>query len=125
MSKDIIAVAFADEGREAPRYWGTIAHKPESVRKLIKQLSKADTTLEICYEAGPTGYELYRDTKRLAQLFRAGELTTAVYVPSRDDEALRDLIRARTDAREDYHRSMQRVIHFLLRLDVVNTKQGK
>jgi transposase len=144
VSKEKIAVAIADEGREAPRYWGTIAHKPEAVRKLIKQLSQADTTLEVCYEAGPTGYELYRwllsmniactvvapsliptkpgehiktdrrDAERLAQLFRSGDLT-AVYVPSRDDEALRDLVRARADAREDYHRSRQRVVHFLLR----------
>jgi transposase len=55
-----------------------------------------------------------RDAERLAQLFRAGELT-AVYVPSRDDEALRDLVRTRVDAREDHHRSRQRLIHFLLR----------
>jgi transposase len=144
VSKEKIAVAIADEGRETPRYWGTIAHKPEAVRKLMKQLAEADTTIEVCYEAGPTGYELHRwllsmniactvvapsliptkpgesiktdrrDAVRLAQLFRSGELT-AVYVPSRDDEALRDLVRARADAREDYHRSKQRLIHFLLR----------
>ncbi|WP_218964344.1 transposase [Bacillus sp. AFS031507] len=41
-----------------------------------------------------------RDSIKLAKLFRAGELTP-VYVPTEDDEALRDLVRAREDAKED------------------------
>jgi transposase len=143
VSKEKISVAIAVEGREAPRYWGTIPHKPEAIRKLIKQLGDPKT-LEFCYEAGPTGYELYRwlismgakcsviapslipkrpseqiktdrrDAVRFAQLFRAGELTP-IYVPSRDDEALRDLVRAREDAKEYIHRARQRLIKFLLR----------
>ena len=143
VSKEKIVVAVADAGREAPRFWGTIPHKPEAVRKLIKQLGDPKW-LEVCYEAGPTGYELYRwlvsmgvsclvaapslipkrpgdpiktdrrDAVRLAHLLRAGELTP-VHVPSRDDEALRDLVRAREAAREDLHRARQRMIHFLLR----------
>lgn len=55
-----------------------------------------------------------RDAIQLARLFRAGELT-AVYVPTRDNEALRDLVRTRADAREDLHRTRQRLIKFLLR----------
>ena len=41
-----------------------------------------------------------RDALRLAQLFRAGELV-AVYVPSEENESLRDLVRAREDVVED------------------------
>ncbi|WP_258171232.1 transposase [Paenibacillus sp. R14(2021)] len=138
VSKETIAVAIAESGREEPRFWGTIPHKPEAVRKLLKQLGEKEQ-LEVCYEAGPTGYELYRwltsmgvscivvapslipkragdrvktdrrDAMRLAQLFRAGELTS-VYVPDRDTEALRDLVRAREDAKEDLHRARQRMV---------------
>lgn len=142
--KDKIAVAIADEGREAPRYYGTILHDPDAVGKLIRKLKEKDVVLEVCYEAGPTGYDLYhwitrmgvnctviapsqipkragdaiktdrRDAERLAQLHRAGELTP-IHVPTTEIEALRDLIRAREDVREDLHRSRQHLIHFLLR----------
>jgi transposase len=40
------------------------------------------------------------DSLRLAQLYRAGELTS-IYVPTEKDEALRDLIRCREDAKEE------------------------
>ncbi|TCZ68558.1 IS110 family transposase [Paenibacillus albiflavus] len=143
VSKDTIVIAIAESGREEARYWGSIPHKPEAVRKLIKQLGDKEQ-IEVCYEAGPTGYELYRwltsmgvkcsvvapslipkragdriktdrrDAMRLAQLFRAGELTS-VYVPDRDTEALRDLVRAREDAKEDLHRARQRILKFMLR----------
>lgn len=143
VSKETIAVAIADEGRGEPRFWGTIPHRPEAVRKLLKKLGSKER-LEVCYEAGPTGYELYRwltsmevscmvvapslipkragdriktdrrDAVRLAQLLRAGELTS-VYVPDRDTEALRDLVRLREDAKDDLHRARQRMIKFLLR----------
>lgn len=113
--------------------------------RLLCEKQLGDTNgLKVCYEAGPTGFELYRwlmdmgisctviapslipkragdhvktdrrDALQLAKLFRAGELTE-VYVPSRDDEALRDLVRIREDARLDLHRSRQRLIKFLLR----------
>lgn len=147
VSKKNISVAIADEGREAPRFLGTIVHTPEAVRKLIKKLGDPKS-LVFCYEAGPTGYELYRwllnmgvsctviapsltptrpgdhiktdrrDALRLSQLFRAGELTS-IHVPTRDDEALRDLVRARANAKEDQHRARQRVSHFLLRHQIV------
>jgi len=143
VSKEKISVAIADPGRELPRYYGTIAHTPGALRKLIKELGPADS-LAFCYEAGPTGYETQRwiesmgascvviapslmpkrpgdhvktdrrDAEQLARLFRAGELT-AIHVPTRDDEALRDLVRSREAAREDAHRARQRILKFLLR----------
>ncbi|WP_260865843.1 hypothetical protein [Paenibacillus xylanexedens] len=107
---------MADSGQDKPRYYGTIAHSPAALRKLIKELGSA-SSLSLCYEAGPTGYETYRwitsmgasgvviapslipkrsgdhiktdrrDAEQLARLFRAGELTP-VYVPKCEDEAL-------------------------------------
>lgn len=144
--KEKISVAIADEGREKPRYWGVVPHKYESVRKLVKKLGDPKS-LRICYEAGPTGYKLHRfflglgiecdviapslipqkpgeriktdkrDAVRLAQLFRAGELTS-IYVPTEDDEALRDLVRAREDAKEDELRAKHRLTKFLLRHNI-------
>lgn len=152
VSKAKIAVAIADEGRDAPRFWGSIPHTKEAIRKLMQKLSgKEEVTLEVCYEAGPTGYALYRwllemniscaivapslipkrpgdrvktdkrDALRLAQLFRAGELTS-VYVPTPEDEALRDLVRAREDAKEDLARHKQRLGKFLLRHQLSDPK---
>ena len=104
-------------------------------------------SLKVCYEAGCTGYVIYRfllslgvecdviapslipnrpgdrvktdrrDAIRLAQLYRAGELTS-VYVPSNEDEALRDLVRAREDAKEDALRAKHRLTKFLLRHNI-------
>ncbi|GIN87890.1 hypothetical protein J6TS2_42760 [Heyndrickxia sporothermodurans] len=59
VSKEKIAIAIADEGRDEPRYLGLISNTTESVRKLVKKLGEKEN-LRICYEAGPTGYSLYR-----------------------------------------------------------------
>ena len=146
VSKEKIAVAIAEEGREEPRYWGMIPYSDEAVKKLIKKLGQKES-LRVCYEAGPTGYGLVRlfhkmgieceviapslipqkpgeriktdrrDSLRLAKLFRAGELTS-IYVPTADDEALRDLMRAREDAKEDELRAKHRLTKFLLRNEI-------
>ena len=55
-----------------------------------------------------------RDAKSLARLLRAGELT-AVWVPDETHEAVRDLVRTRAMAIEDYRRKRQHVTSFLLR----------
>ncbi|MGY0695040.1 IS110 family RNA-guided transposase [Virgibacillus sp. FSP13] len=146
VSKDNIAVAIAEEGRSKPRYIGTITYTVEAIRKLMKKLGEPEQ-LQVCYEAGPTGYGLYRllksmdieceviapslipqkpgervktdkrDAIKLATLYRAGELTP-VYVPTEDDEALRDLVRAREDVKEDELRAKHRLTKFLLRNEI-------
>ena len=58
-----------------------------------------------------------RDAINLAKLLHAGELTS-IYVPSDEGEALRDLIRAREDVKEDELRAKHRLIKFLLRHDI-------
>ncbi|WP_077621189.1 IS110 family transposase [Sediminibacillus massiliensis] len=146
VSKDKIAVAVADEGRSKPRYVGMIDYTVEAIRKLMKKLGEPEL-LQVCYEAGPTGYGLYRllksmdieceviapslipqkpgervktdkrDAIKLATLYRAGELTP-IYVPTENDEALRDLVRAREDVKEDELRAKHRLTKFLLRNEI-------
>lgn len=120
-----------------------ISNTPEAVRSLVRRWSDPGT-VRACYEAGPTGYALYRqltdlgvactviapsltprrpgeriktdrrDAVKLARLFRAGELT-AIRVPTENEEAVRDLLRARGDLREDILRARHRLSKFLLR----------
>jgi transposase len=102
----------------------------------------------VAYEAGPTGFGLYRhltaagwrcvvvapsklyrpagdrvktdakDAVLLARLLRLGEVT-AVAVPSVAQEAARDLVRAREDCRGDLMRARHRLSKLLLRHGIV------
>jgi transposase len=111
------------------------------VRKLERE---APGPVRVFYEAGPCGYTLQRqmttdrmacdviapalmprkpgervktnrrDAKKLAELGRAG-LLTVVQPPTTADEAVRDLARARDDAREDLQRCRHRLGKLLLR----------
>ena len=58
-----------------------------------------------------------RDAIRLAQLLRAGELTP-VYIPHEEDEALRDLTRAREAVKADQLRARHHLSKFLLRHNI-------
>jgi transposase len=140
------AVAVAEDGRNGEvRYWGEIDADAESVRRLAAKLAKRHGKLHFCYEAGPTGYGLYRqltqlghrcsviapsliprkpgdriktnrrDAQQLARLLRAGELTE-VWVPDETHEAIRDLVRARDAAVADLRRKRQRISSMMLRL---------
>jgi len=61
--KESIAVAVSWAGRGEARYWGEIANKKKSVRKLVEALSErtGGGLMLFCYEAGPCGYVLYRE----------------------------------------------------------------
>ena len=148
------AVAVAEGGRDGEiRYLGEFDNTPDGVLKLIRKLADRYETLHVCYEAGPTGYGLYRqvlalghactvvapsliprrpgervktnrrDAQSLARLLRAGELT-AVWVPDETHEAVRDLVRTRAMAVEDYRRKRQHVTSFLLRHGRMYTGQA-
>ena len=139
------AVAVAEPGRNGEvRYLGEIDASPEAVRKLLARLAARHGGLHVCYEAGPTGYGLYRqvtalghqctvvapsliprkpgdrvktnrrDAVQLARLLRAGELT-AVWVPDEAHEAMRDLVRAREATVEDLRRKRQAISSMLLK----------
>jgi transposase len=119
---ETIAVAVAEKDGTV-RSLGTIPNRPEAVGRMIRKVGDG-CKLHVCYEAGPCGYVLYwqlaemgidcqvvaptlipmkvgdrvktdrRDAEKLARCHRSGDLT-AVWVPDAEQEALRDLVRAR------------------------------
>jgi len=144
--KETIAIAVADHGASAPRSLGIIRNDLDELRKALRRIG-APSRLRVCYEAGACGYVVYRflerlkidclivapsliprkpgdriktdrrDALALARLLRTGDLT-ATWVPDREHEALRDLVRAREDAVEDRLRARHRLSKFLLRLGI-------
>src|SRR5437867_13290535 len=140
------AVAIAEGGRNGEvRFFGEIENATEATAKLVRKLAGKYEQLTFCYEAGPTGYGLYRqirslghgcsvvapslvpkkpgdrvktnrrDAVSLAKLSRAGELT-AVWVPDERHEAMRDLSRARQAAKKDLQGKRQQISSLMLRL---------
>ena len=63
--KSTIAVALVRGVGSQAQYFGEIANEPQAVVKLIKQLSPEGEVMNFCYEAGPCGYELYHQLRRL------------------------------------------------------------
>src|SRR5260370_22383116 len=62
------AVAIADAGRTGEiRFLGEIENTATATAKLVRKLAGKYERLTFCYEAGPTGYELYRQIKSLGQ----------------------------------------------------------
>ena len=60
------AVAIAEGGRSGEvRFLGEIENSEAATVKLVKKLASKHRGLTFCYEAGPTGYELYRLIKHL------------------------------------------------------------
>jgi transposase len=144
--KDSIAVAHAQgQSAEPPVFVGTIGGRQADLDKMIRRLEAKALALVFGYEAGPCGYGLHRyltargfdcrvvapsliprkpgdqvktdrrDAVDLARLLRSGDLT-AVYVPTVEDEAIRDLCRARDAARLTLKHAKLRLKAFLLRL---------
>ena len=118
----------------------TLPYDEEMVERLLRRWP----SVRCCYEAGPTGFGLYRylvgrgiecavvapglvpqrpgdrvktdprDARKLARLL-AGGLLAPIHVPSPELEAARDLVRAREDARLDRMRDRHRLSKFCLR----------
>jgi transposase len=118
----------------------TLPYDEEQVERLLRRWPG----VRCCYEAGPTGFGLYRhlvergidcvvvapglvpqrpgdrvktdprDARKLARL-HAGGLLEPIHVPLPELEAARDLVRAREDARLDRMRDRQRLSKFCLR----------
>jgi hypothetical protein len=140
--KDTIAIcslrddSAVEETREIP-------NEPPAIRKVFRRFA-GEGDLRVCYEAGPCGYAVRRqleamgiacdviapaliprrpgervktdrrDARKLARLYRAGELT-AIHIPTAAEEAVRDLLRCREDLGEDVTRQRHRLGKFLLR----------
>jgi transposase len=139
---DTIAIAVLSPRARKPDL-RIIDNTPKTVRRTFKKLKK-DARLKCCYEAGPCGFETYRqltdmeipcdviapsliprrpgdrvktdrrDATKLARLYRAGELT-AINIPTEEQEADRDLVRAREQIRKDLTVARHRLAKFLTR----------
>jgi len=153
--KETITAALAVGGRDGEvRSLGRIANRPAAIERLARDLAQRYGRLRFSYEAGPCGYGLYRqlhrlghecivaapaliprrpgdriktdrrDSLKLARQDRAGELT-AVWVPDVEDEAMRDLVRARAAAVAAVTRVRQQLQGLLLRNGVVYEGQTR
>ena len=121
---------------------------PTLAAETVEWLRQFPAPVRVAYEAGPSGYVLARaclaagvactvaapsriqrapaekvktdrrDAERLARLLRLGELV-AVRVPEQHEEAARDLVRAREDARGELMRARHRLSKLLLRRGLV------
>src|SRR5712691_6367437 len=126
--------ATTPELRERP-------NDPPTIRRVFERV-KREGPVAACYEAGVSGYDLYRqitacgvscqviapaltprrpgqriktdrrDAAKLVRLFRAGELTP-IHVPNEAEEAVRDLLRCRDAVRRDVGRWRHRLLKFL------------
>jgi transposase len=143
--KESIAVAYvAQEHHAAVVSCGPIGTRPCDIDQLIRNMQSKSKHLLFVYEAGPCGYWLYRyltqkghvcwvvapslipkkpgdrvkttrrDAIKLARLMRSGDLTP-VYVPQVEDEAMRDLCRAREDTIRALQAAKFQLQAFLLR----------
>jgi transposase len=141
-SKRTIVAGILRPGSQDPDL-RSIPNEPRHLRRLFERL-KREGRVVACYEAGPSGYDLYRqltalgivcqviapaltprkpgervktdrrDAAKLVRLFRAGELT-AIHVPTEAEEGVRDLTRCRDDVRADVVRWRHRVLKLLAR----------
>jgi transposase len=140
----VIALADEGRGEEVVEY-GSIECSVSALDGVIRKLqSRGKGRLEFAYEAGPCGYEIYRhltgkglsctvvapskvprargeriktdrrDAVQLVRLLRS-EYLQPIYVPDEEDEAIRDLTRAREDAMQAQGKARQRLNAFLLR----------
>ena len=152
--QDSMAVAsVAQEHGAKVLSLGAIGTRQCDIDQLIRTLQSKCAHLMFVYEAGPCGYWLYRyltkkgygcwvvapslipkkagdrvktdrrDARHLARLMRSGD-PTPVYVPQVEDEAIRDLSRAREEAIRDLKASKYRLKAFLLRQDIRYTGQA-
>ncbi len=143
--KESIDISVAEDGRQGEvRRYGVIAGDLEALAKVVRAVRAPDRVLHFVYEAGPCGCGIHRyltgqgedcvvvnpssmpkrsgdrlktdrrDGDALARLHRAGELT-AIDIPTADDEALRDLVRAREDTVGLSTQAKHRLKAFLLR----------
>jgi transposase len=149
--KESIAVAYVAKAHEAEVVsLGSLGTRQGDIDTRIRRLHSQSPHLVFVYEAGPCGYGLYRyltkkgyvcwvvapslipkkagervkthrrDAIKLARLRRSGDLTP-VHVPAVEDEAIRDLCRARDDGIRDLKAAKFRLKAFLLRQDIRST----
>lgn len=143
--KDSVMMAVAADDDRPAEVLTKLPYCHERILSQLRKLGPLES-LRVCYEAGPTGYGLQRflarhgvdcrvvapslvpqvagarvktdrrDARRLAHFLRSGDLQ-AIWIPDEATEAIRDLVRARDDARLAQRRIRQQLLKFLLRHD--------
>lgn len=143
VSKKALVMAVLPPGTDRIRESKAIENHPKIIEKEVQRLASGGA-VGFVYEAGPCGYPIHRqitqmgyrcaviapglipvrptdrvktdrrDAEKLARLWRAGELTE-IRIPTREEEAARDLVRVREDALADQLRARHRLSKFLLR----------
>ena len=141
--RDSIAIAVAGHDGKPAESLATVANDVVGLIKRLQRLGPVGS-LRCCYEAGPTGFGLARrlnklgiacvviapslvpvqpgarvktdrrDARNLAHYLRSGNLT-AIHVLDPATEAIRDLERARDDAKSAERSARQQLSKFLLR----------
>jgi transposase len=143
-SANQLDVALYYDTEKEPAAEFSVSTDSTGLGRLVKRLKARPGNVHCVYEAGVCGYNLQRfldskgigcdvvapsltprrsgrrvktnkmDARKLATLYRAGELTS-ISIPTEKQEALRDLLRAREDVLEDVTRRRHRLSRFLLR----------
>ncbi len=146
VDKQKIVLARLGAGRDTKVIEHVIANTPSAVKKYFSALV-GDSEVQATYEAGCFGFGLYRqlsamgvsvvlaapgliprkpsdrvktdrrDAHGLALALRAGQLT-GIYIPTEQDESVRDYLRMYDALRGDLRICKQRVLQFLLRRGV-------
>lgn len=144
VSKKKIAVGVLLKNMDQVTENRMIENTPKNIQKEVDKITSSHGIAVFVYEAGPCGYEIYRqitglghacvivapgliprsptdrvktdrrDAEKLAVLYRSGVLTE-ISVPTPEEEAARDLVRAREDVLADRLRARNRLSKFLLR----------
>jgi transposase len=140
---ETIVIAVSRSGAEPPQVLKTIPYDERRLLAELRRLAPL-SSWKVCYEAGPTGFGLQRflkdhgvecvvvapslvpvksgvrlktdrrDACKLAHCLRNGDLAP-IWIPDGQTEAIRDLERAREDARLAERRARQQLLKFLLR----------
>lgn len=151
--KNTITFAVFKDNKIEPFIVTTKRNDKTEIKKYFEKL-KQQGVIICCYEAGPSGFELYRfltdlriqcivaapsllpkkpggrikndkrDAKDLAKALRNNDITS-VYIPKVKDEAVRDYIRMRGDFKIDLKRKKQQLLSFLLRHDRKYNNKGQ
>lgn len=150
-ARSLVVARLPERGEEVELT--ELANSEKAVRRAFGRWQR-HAELRVCYEAGPVGYGLYRqltsmgiecevvapsliprrpgdrvktdrrDARKLARLYRAGELTP-IMVPTVEQEAVRDLVRAREDVRRDLVAARHRLSKFMLRHGRIWSEGGR
>lgn len=143
--KETISIAVFKNNNRSVEFEKQIQNDPGKIKKFFCKLKEKEDQIITCYEAGPTGFTLFRlleqlgitcyiaapsllprkpgdriktdkrDAIMLAKVLRNQEIVS-VWVPTQSDESVRDYLRMCNDMRSDLKRLKQRLILYLLRI---------